>query len=131
MSSPRDQIRTKALELGFDAVGFARAASTPQARAALERFVADGMHGDMGWLAENADRRADPNVLWPAARSAVLVALNYGPDRNPLEVLTRRDRGAISVYAGNRDYHDVLKKKLRVLARWMHETFHAEVKLFV
>jgi epoxyqueuosine reductase len=85
----------------------------------------------MGWMAETAVRRADPCALWPEARSAVVVAANYGPDFDPLERLRRRGNGTISAYAQGRDYHDVLKKRLRVLARWMHETFGAEVKLFV
>jgi epoxyqueuosine reductase len=131
MNSPRDQIRDRALSLGFDAVGFARAESSQAARGHLGEFVAQGLHGDMGWFADTAERRADPRVLWPDARSAIVVAVNYGPDHDPLAGLAARDRGAISVYARGRDYHDVLKKRLRVLARWVHENFTAEVKLFV
>ena len=131
MISTREKIRDRALALGFDAVGFAPAAVSVQARAAFEGFLAAGMQGDMGWLAANAERRADPAVLWPAARSAIMVAVNYGPAHDPLELLTRRDRGAISVYARNRDYHDLLKKRLRELARWIHDELGAEVKLFV
>jgi epoxyqueuosine reductase len=131
MSDLRDQIRDKALGLGFDVVGFAPATSTPEAKAHLQEYVARGLHGDMGWLADTASRRADPNVLWPEARSAIVVGVNYGPDEDPLALLEARDRAAISVYARNRDYHDVMKKKLRVLARWVSETFAAEVKLFV
>jgi epoxyqueuosine reductase len=131
MTHARDRIRDRALALGFDAVGFARAEATAAARGHLAEFVARGLHGDMGWMAETAERRADPQVLWPAARSAIAVALNYGPESDPLATLAARGRGTISVYARNRDYHDVLKKRLRALARWVHETFAAEVKLFV
>ncbi len=131
MVSRREQIRDRALALGFDAVGFARAEISAAARGHLAAFVAGGLHGDMGWMAETTERRADPRAMWPAARSAVVVALNYGPDRDPLAALAERDRAAISVYAQGRDYHDVMKKRLRVLARWMHETFAEEVKLFV
>ena len=131
MASPRDQIRDRALALGFDAVGFAHAKTSPLARARLAAFVAEGLHGDMGWMAETAERRADPHALWPGARSAIVVALNYGPDADPLASLAARERATISVYARNRDYHDVMKKRLRVLARWVFETFKAEVKLFV
>jgi epoxyqueuosine reductase len=131
MTDPRDHIRDRALALGFDAVGFARAASSAAARDRLAEFVANGLHGDMGWMAETAERRANPQVMWPAAKSAIVVALNYGPDGDPLATLTARDKATISVYARGRDYHDVLKKRLRVLARWVHEAFAVEVKLFV
>ncbi|HEX9463859.1 MAG TPA: tRNA epoxyqueuosine(34) reductase QueG [Alphaproteobacteria bacterium] len=131
MATAHDQIRARALELGFDAVGFARAESSAAARGHLAEFVAQGLHGDMGWMKETAGRRADPKTLWPEARSAVVVALNYGPAGDPLASLGEPDRGTVSVYARGRDYHDVMKKRLRVLARWMHETFAAEVKLFV
>jgi epoxyqueuosine reductase len=131
MTTARDRIRDKAIELGFNAVGFAPAQTAVETRARLAEFVGRGLHGDMGWMAETAERRADPQVLWPEARRAVVVGLNYGPAENPLTGLERHDRGLISVYARNRDYHDVLKKRLRVLARWIHETLGAEVKLFV
>jgi epoxyqueuosine reductase len=127
----RDRIRAKALELGFDAVGFARADAAPAVREHLAAFVGQGLHGDMGWMAETAERRAHPRTLWPDARSAVVVAANYGPDYEPLARLGVQDRGTISAYAQGRDYHDVMKKQLRVLARWIHETFDTEVKLFV
>ncbi len=131
MTTVREQIRDKALELGFDAVGFARAETSAAARGYLADFIAQGLHGDMGWMAETAERRTDPAVLWPEARTAIVVGLNYGPDHDPLVSLQQRDRATVSVYAHGRDYHDVLKKKLRVLARWVNETFKAEVKLFV
>jgi epoxyqueuosine reductase len=124
-------IRDKALALGFDAVGFARAEAAAEVRENLASFVGQGLHGDMGWMAETAERRADPRTLWPEARSAVVVAVNYGPESDPLPRLQLRERGLVSVYAQGRDYHDVMKKRLRVLARWMHETFRHEVKLFV
>ena len=127
----RDRIRDKALALGFDAVGFARAEAASEVRDNLARFVGQGLHGDMGWMADTAERRADPRTLWPEARSAVVVAVNYGPESDPLPRLRQRDCGLVSVYAQGRDYHDVMKKRLRVLARWMHETFRHEVKLFV
>jgi epoxyqueuosine reductase len=130
-TAARDAIRDKALTLGFDAVGFARAEAAAEARDNLASFVGQGLHGDMGWMAETAERRADPRTLWPEARSAVVIAVNYGPESDPLPRLQLRERGLVSVYAQGRDYHDVMKKRLRVLARWMHETFRHEVKLFV
>ncbi len=132
---PRDDakaaIRARALELGFDAVGFARAEVAAQAREEFLAFLAEGCHGDMDWLARNAERRADPRVLWPEARTVIVLGQNYGPAEDPLALLGRRDRGAVSVYARNADYHDLIKKRLKALARWMHEDLGAGVKVFV
>jgi epoxyqueuosine reductase len=127
----RDAIRTRALETGFDAVGFAPAALSPQAREDLAAFIAAGHHGEMAWMPEKADRRGDPQMLWPEARSVVVLGLNYGPETNPLEAPLPADRGNISVYARHRDYHDVVKKRLKALARWIAETWKTEVKVFV
>ena len=131
VTEPRQQIRDRALALGFDVVGFARADMDAAAKARLVEFVAAGLHGDMGWMADTVERRADPHVLWPEARSVVVLGVNYGPATDPLAGLARRDRGTISVYAQNRDYHDTVKKRLKALARWMHETFGHAVKVFV
>ncbi|MGH6618740.1 MAG: tRNA epoxyqueuosine(34) reductase QueG [Alphaproteobacteria bacterium] len=130
----RDAIRDRALSLGFDAVGFAEASLGSQAGADLAEYLARGYHGDMGWLAAGAERRAAPDVLWPDARSVIAVAANYAPHENPLDAhprMRRSGRGTISAYARNRDYHDVMKKRLRALARWIHEDLGAGVKLFV
>jgi epoxyqueuosine reductase len=130
----RDAIRERALGLGFDVVGFARAELGKQAGADLADYIRRGYHGDMGWLAANADRRATPQRLWAEARSVIVVGANYAPGENPLDAyprMRRNGRGSISVYARNRDYHDVLKKRLRALARWMHAELEAGAKLFV
>src|SRR5262245_63715624 len=127
----REPIRTRALALGFDAIGFAAADVEGEAGARLRDFVAGGLHGDMGWLASTLERRVAPRTLWPEARSVIVLGLNYGPAGDPLAVLGARDRGAISVYALGRDYHDVVKAKLKALARWIAESFAAEVKVFV
>lgn len=127
----KDSIREKALALGFDAVGFAPAQLAPEAGERLQQFIAAGKHGDMGWLAERAAQRASPDALWAEAKSVIVVGVNYGPDHNPIDSLKHADKGNISVYARGRDYHDVLKKNLRVLARWVAETYRTEVKLFV
>ena len=124
-------IRTKALDLGFDAVGFAKAELAREAQNNLKAFIAQGLHGEMDWMPAKADRRGDPQVLWPDAKSVVVLGLNYGPDEDPLEAEPAADRANISVYARHRDYHDVLKKKLKSLARWIHETHQTEVKVFV
>jgi len=122
-------IRDHALAEGFDAVGFADAAH--HAGADLKEFIAQGYHGDMGWLAGTAERRNAPTALWPNARGVIALAANYGPADGALDVLDEPGQGAISVYARGRDYHHVLKKKLRVLAGWIHHTYDSEVKLFV
>lgn len=129
--SPKDAIRQRALSLGFDAVGFAPAALAPEARSGLTDFLANGYHGDMGWLADRASVRASPVALWPDTQSVIVVGLNYGPHRDPMAVLGAADRAGISVYAQGRDYHHVLKKKLRVLTRYVADRFDADVKLFV
>ncbi len=128
---PAQIIRERALSDGFDAIGFASSEAGPQAGEQLAEFLAEGRHGDMGWLADRATQRALPQALWPDARSVIALGVNYGPTRDPMELLDRPERGAVSVYARGRDYHDVLKKRLRVLARWIHEEFQTEVKLFV
>ena len=123
-------IRERALALGFDAVGFAPAALGDDAGANLREFLRRGYQGDMGWLAARAEQRSDPQALWPEARSVVVLGLNYGPE--PGAVLQGAARqGEISVYARGRDYHDVLKSRLRALARFITETFAVELKLFV
>jgi epoxyqueuosine reductase len=130
-SPPRDAIRTQALTLGFDAVGFARAELSIDAQAGLKAFLAAGYHGDMGWLEAKADRRGDPKVLWPEARSVVVLGLNYGPAEDPFAFEADPSAGNISVYARNRDYHDTVKKRLKALARWMAEQYRCEIKVFV
>lgn len=130
-ASPTAAIRDRALALGFDAVGFAAAVLGDDARNGLSAFLANGYHGDMGWLANRQRQRSAPTSLWENARSVVVVGVNYGPENDPLNILGLPDRGAISVYAQGRDYHHVLKKNLRVLARYMADTFDSDVKLFV
>jgi epoxyqueuosine reductase len=127
----RDAIRNKALELGFDAVGFAKAELAAEAQENLQQFITQGLHGEMDWMPAKADRRGDPRVLWPDARSVVVLGLNYGPDADPLEHEPHSDRANISVYARHRDYHDVLKKKLKALGRWIADTHKSDVKVFV
>lgn len=127
-----DAIRAEAERLGFDAIGFAPARLGPEARERLQAFLAAGMHGGMGWMEARADQRADPRALWPEARSVIALGLSYAPEADPLESLAWRDRATISVYARNRDYHDVVKKRLKALARWMVTAFaDAGVKVFV
>ncbi|MFZ5789978.1 MAG: tRNA epoxyqueuosine(34) reductase QueG [Pseudomonadota bacterium] len=128
---PKALIRNQALALGFDAVGFAAAGQREQARRGLAEFLRQGMQGDMGWLAARAEERGDPKRLWPEARSVVVLGLSYAPPRDPLTLLKRQKRGAISVYAQGRDYHDLVKSRLKALARLMAERLGCDVKIFV
>jgi epoxyqueuosine reductase len=127
----KEAIRAKAQELGFDAAGFAAAAGVPQDRAHLDAFIADGRQGDMAWMATTADRRADPRALWPEARTLIALGLNYGPAEDPMIQLRQRDRAAISVYAQGRDYHKVIKARLKHFGRWLADTHACGVKVFV
>ena len=112
-------LKARARALGFDACRIAPASQPPGARDGLAAWLAAGSHGDMAWMAETFARRADPKTLWPEAPSVVMLALNYGPRDDPLAALKLTDRGAISVYARHRDYHDVIKGKLKTLAAWL------------
>ncbi|MCU0855924.1 MAG: tRNA epoxyqueuosine(34) reductase QueG [Rhodobacteraceae bacterium] len=116
---------------GFARAGVTRPDAVPEVAARLASFLAEGRHGQMGWMAERAAWRGNPAALWPAARSVVMLAEPYTPDEDPMAVLGRRDRGAISVYARNRDYHDLVKKRLKRVARWMVAETGCEVKVFV
>lgn len=129
MNPAKDSIRTKALELGFDAIGFAPA--TGDWGEDLHAYVAAGRHGEMGWMAETMERRASPQGLWPEVRSVIVLGSNYGPHGDPLAINGRPDRGAISVYARNKDYHDLVKKRLKALARWMVDSLGGDLKVFV
>jgi epoxyqueuosine reductase len=129
--TPEDLIREEAARLGFDACRFADARAAWPAGARLAEFLDAGRHGDMAWMAETRDRRAHPTAMWPGARSAILLGVNYAPDANPLEALKATDRGVISVYAQGDDYHDLIKKRLKALARWLQGRFGGELKVFV
>ncbi|KQI73896.1 epoxyqueuosine reductase [Loktanella sp. 5RATIMAR09] len=121
-----------AQEAGFAAVGICRPDAVPELPERLQAFVAAGMHGQMGWMAERMAWRGDPTALWPAARSVIMLAEPYTPEHDPLAVLEERDRAAISVYAQNRDYHDIVKKRLKRVGRWLIEQVpEAEIKVFV
>jgi epoxyqueuosine reductase len=125
------EIRARAKSLGFDAFGITSADARPDIRHKLEVALREGWHGDMEWMAETADRRASPAALWSRVRSVIMLGLNYGPDSDPLETLNQRDRGTISVYARNRDYHDVIKGRLKEIANLLEARTGAKVKVFV
>ncbi|HEY1259460.1 MAG TPA: tRNA epoxyqueuosine(34) reductase QueG [Stellaceae bacterium] len=124
----RERIRDRALAGGFDAVGFATARLSAEARAGLAEFIARGYHGDMDWMADTRDRRGDPRALWDEARTVVVLAVNYAPEDGPP---LPADCGTVSVYARGRDYHDVLKRRLKALARWIDGQWPGALKLFV
>ena len=136
---------------GFDTVGVTRPDAIPQAPERLQQFLAEGAHGDMDWMEATAARRGDPRVLWPQVRSVIMLGLNYSQDRrqndgrddgqdygregdaggDPLAILRRRDRAAISVYAQADDYHDIIKPRLKAVARWLTAQAGGDVKVFV
>jgi epoxyqueuosine reductase len=126
-----DLIRAEALRLGFDTCRFTPIDETWNAGERLAEFIGQGRHGEMGWMADTAARRAHPRAMWADARSAIVLGMNYGPDRDPLAVLAERDRGAISVYAQGDDYHELIKGRLKALARWLQPRFGGELKVFV
>ncbi|MBP7240438.1 tRNA epoxyqueuosine(34) reductase QueG [Amaricoccus sp.] len=125
------RIRERARAEGFAAAGFCSPRAIPEAAGRLGAFLDAGMHGRMGWLAERAAWRGDPAALWPAARSVVMLAEVYTPEEDPLVALARRGRGTISVYARGADYHDVVKRRLKRLGRWLVAETGAEIKVFV
>lgn len=129
--SPGDRIREKALELGFDLVGFAPVSLDKRIQDNLSGYIAAGMHGGMDWMVAKADRRRQPSALWPEARSVISLAMNYTPEDGALDSLGQPGVGHLSVYARGRDYHDVVKKQLKALGRWICETFPGDVKVFV
>jgi epoxyqueuosine reductase len=131
MASKVSPIIRYAQSLGFDEVGVTSPSVVKNSGKGLENFVALGRHGDMSWMERNIDRRSDPTSLWPDVRSVIVVAANYGPDVNPLDALLKKNTGAISVYAQNRDYHKVLKGRLKQLGSWVGANYGGQLKVFV
>ena len=129
--SIRETMRARARALGIDVVGFA-APELPRARQeAYRRYLAAGRQGDMAWLARDPERRQSPKGLWPGVATVIVCGVNYGPDEDPLAALARRERATISVYARHRDYHELIKGRLKQLAGWLHAESGAAVKVFV
>lgn len=128
----KQEIRDRAYELGFSAVGFAAPTADQKDAQALAGFLKAGYQGDMAWMETARDRRADPLKTMPNAKSILVVGMNYGPNTDPLVHLEHKDRGNVSVYArATKDYHDVVKKRLKQLGRWIGQTFEADIKVFV
>ncbi|UUX51389.1 tRNA epoxyqueuosine(34) reductase QueG [Nisaea acidiphila] len=128
---PEQRIKDEAAAIGFSAAGITRAEVGTREQDRLREFVSGGEHGDMAWMETHLERRIAPKAIWDGARSVVVLTQNYGPDHDPMENLDARDRANISVYARNKDYHDLIKKRLKRLARWMVEQYGCQVKVFV
>ena len=125
------RIRDKAAELGFVACGFARADAAPEAGRALREWLAEGRHGEMGWMEARADERASPNGLWPEARSVIALGMSYAPATDPLALAEAPSLGRVSVYAQGGDYHKAVKKGLKALGRWLADETGCQLKIFV
>jgi epoxyqueuosine reductase len=124
-------LKAEALRLGFADIGITAADAIPEAGARLKAWLADGCHGDMIWMPERADERASPKGLWPDVKSVIMLGTSYAPPLDPLRLAGEGDTGVISVYAWNRDYHDLIKKRLKTLARWLVAEGGGELKVFV
>ncbi|MFP5077857.1 tRNA epoxyqueuosine(34) reductase QueG [Rhizobium sp. YIM 134829] len=124
-------VKAEAADKGFDLCRITTPDTIPQAPERLAAFLRAGFHGSMGWMAETAERRSSPRALWSEVRSIVMVGMNYGPDHDPRAILAEKDRGAISVYAQNRDYHDLIKGRLKEMATRFAARAGEDVKVFV
>ncbi|MEL6617373.1 MAG: tRNA epoxyqueuosine(34) reductase QueG [Pseudomonadota bacterium] len=131
MGGLKDDIVARALHEGFVMARVCRPDAVPEVPERLAAFVDAGYHAQMGWMAERMHWRGNPAALWPEARSVIMLAESYAPEHDPLAVLDRPDLGAVSVYAQGRDYHDIVKKRLKRLGRWLIEEAGGEIKVFV
>ncbi|MGC1497720.1 MAG: tRNA epoxyqueuosine(34) reductase QueG [Sulfitobacter sp.] len=129
--SLKDRLVEQALAEGFVACKICKPWDVPEVPDRLSAFVDAGYHGQMAWMAERMAWRGNPAALWPEAKSVIMLAESYAPDHDPLSVLEHSEKAAISVYAQGRDYHDIVKKRLKRLARWLIEQQSCEVKVFV
>lgn len=128
----KQRLVTFATDAGFAKVGICRPDAVPETAERLAAFVDAGYHGQMAWMAERMHWRGDAVALWPAARSVIMLAEPYTPEHDPLAILKQPDSAAISVYAQGRDYHDVVKKRLKRVGRWLiDQAPEAEIKVFV
>jgi epoxyqueuosine reductase len=143
MTRVKERLIERALQEGFVKVGICRPDAVPEAAERLRAFLAEGRHGQMGWMAEREAWRGNPAALWPEARSVIMLAEAYTPAGDPMAGLSRPDRGVVSVYAQGKDYHDLVKRRLKRLGRWLidqaakegggaaKEGEGAEIKVFV
>ena len=131
MNTLKHRLSTEALEAGFAQVRICRPGNVPLVADRLALFLREGRHGQMDWMERRQNWRGDPTELWPGARSVIMLAEPYTPDHDPLNDLNHPERGVISVYARGRDYHDIVKKRLKRVARWLVAKTDCEVKVFV
>lgn len=131
MKGLRDRLADEARAVGFAKMGICAPDASRDTAARLAAFLAEGRHGQMGWMAERVEWRGNAQSLWPEARSVIMLAEAYTPEVDPLAVLEQRDLGAISVYAQGKDYHDLVKRRLKRLGRWLLDQAGGEIKVFV
>lgn len=131
MDGVRQLLTARALEEGFAKVGICRPDAVPETAGRLRAFLEAGRHGQMGWMAEREEWRGNAAALWPEARSVVMLAEAYTPEVDPMAGLEERDRGVVSVYAQGKDYHDLVKRRLKRLGRWLVDVAGCEIKVFV
>ena len=127
----KDRLIARALEEGFSKVGICAPDAVPETAERLRAFLDAGRHGQMAWMAEREAWRGSAAALWPEARSVIMLAESYTPPGDPLTVLAHPDRAAISVYAQGKDYHDLVKRRLKRLGGWLVAATGAEIKVFV
>lgn len=136
LSQLKSLLHARALEEGFSAMRITSTDAIPEAAERLAKYVAEGRHGQMGWMEERMNWRGNPAALWPEAKSVIMLAESYSPDENPLPLLQQKDQGVISVYAQGKDYHDLVKRRLKRLGRWLmdvaaKQNIDTEIKVFV
>ena len=127
----KHKLKERAQFEGFSLMRICRPWSLKEHSQRLREFLNKNRHGEMSWMNQKVEWRSDPSSLWPNAQSCVMLGESYSPKHDPLEILKKPEKGAISVYAQNKDYHDVVKKRLKRLARWLVKEFECEVKVFV
>jgi len=127
----KETLQSKAAELGFDVCRITEAGLPDKTANHLMQFIALKRHASMNWMDTTQERRRSPTAMWPDAKSAILLGMNYGPDSNPMGNLGEADKATISVYARNRDYHDIIKGRLKTLAGWLAAQTREDVKVFV
>jgi epoxyqueuosine reductase len=125
------KLEAQALAMGFSKMRICAPDAVPEAAGRLREFLEAGRHGQMGWMAEREAWRGDPGALWPEARSVIMLAEVYTPEGDPMAGLAERDRGVVSVYAQGKDYHDLVKRRLKRLGRWLLDAQGGEIKVFV
>jgi epoxyqueuosine reductase len=127
----KQRLIARAMEEGFSKLGICAPDAVPESAARLRAFLQAERHGQMGWMAEREEWRGSAAALWPDAKSVIMLAEVYTPTTEPLAVLQQRDRAAISVYAQGKDYHDLVKRRLKRLGRWLLDQQGGEIKVFV